>query len=216
MRLLEIASGENASISTVAKMKAWETTTLDIREVCNPDIVADVRLWDYKTYSPDHFQIVWASPPCDQLSQARSFKGDVEESDSISKAIFEILLYFKEGGAQVYCENPWNALRKRPHVQEFSPHINKVTYCSYDEGDNFPYKKATCIWNLSDSPWKPRGVCKNKCKFADGRVHFVWARHSGTNEQNIICKEKGLQHCWKTRELHRVPAALCREIIDAY
>jgi len=215
-RLLEIASGENASISTLAKTLGWETTTLDIREACKPDIVADVRTWDFKAFPADHFQIVWASPPCDQLSQCRSFKGDLEASDSVSKAVFEILMYFKGGGAQVYCENPWNALRRRPHVQEFKDKCNKVTYCSYDEGDNFPYAKATCIWNLSGSLWKPRTPCRNNCMFSDGKNHFVWARHCGTVEQNRICKEKGLQHSWKTRELHRVPPALCREILEAY
>ncbi len=50
--LLDIGSGENASISTVAKTLGWETTTLDIRDACKPDIVTDVRAWDYKAAFP--------------------------------------------------------------------------------------------------------------------------------------------------------------------
>ena len=35
-------------------------------------IVSDILKWDFTVYPPTHFDMVWASPPCIQYSQART------------------------------------------------------------------------------------------------------------------------------------------------
>ncbi len=55
--------GENQSISNVARELGWETLTLDSNPKCRPDVVADIREWDYRQYSNDHFDVVWGVAP---------------------------------------------------------------------------------------------------------------------------------------------------------
>ena len=61
MRVLELFSGTH-SVGKVAKQLGWDVVSLDLE--IEADINIDILDWDYKVYSPDSFDIVWASPPC--------------------------------------------------------------------------------------------------------------------------------------------------------
>ena len=75
MKTLELFSGENQSFSTCAERLGYETVTFDWR--CEATIQEDIRDWDNRTFPAATFAFVWASPPCDQISQLRSKTGDL-------------------------------------------------------------------------------------------------------------------------------------------
>ena len=213
MKTLEICSGENASFTRVAMELGYETLTLDCNPRCAADVCEDIRTWDYKAYPPDYFAVVWASPPCDQMSICNSSKPGLETADEVTCKILEICEYFT---AYAFVENPYSALPRRPHMSEFRDSLRVVNYCTYSEdGDVFPYAKKTAVYDLSQSPWIPRPLCDRKCAFCENGVHVSWARHGPTMAQRVQCDRLGIPHTFTTAELHRVPKALCREILQS-
>ena len=68
MRLLELFSG-TCSVGKVAEKLGFEVVSLDIK---NADIECDIMDWDYTTYEPKHFDVIWASPPCTEFSKAKT------------------------------------------------------------------------------------------------------------------------------------------------
>ena len=214
MRSLEICSGENASFSTVAKEFGFATTTLDCNPACKADIIENVLAWDYTAFPPDYFAVVWASPPCDQMSICNCKKPGLLTADTVAKKVLEICEFFRLGGAYVYVENPIAALPRRPHMREYHPFLKQINYCSYSaDGDVFPYAKKTAIYDLSQSPWTPRPLCDRKGRFCEDGVHVAWARHGPSKAQRLQCDRLGIPHTFSTVALHRVPKALIREIL---
>ena len=63
MRLLELFSGTK-SVGRAFEALGWEVTSLDADATTRPSICADIREWDYRTYPPGHFDLIWASPVC--------------------------------------------------------------------------------------------------------------------------------------------------------
>ena len=68
MRLLELFSGTQ-SVGKIAEPLGYEVTSLDLK---NADINTDILNWDYTTYKPEHFNVIWASPPCTEYSRAKT------------------------------------------------------------------------------------------------------------------------------------------------
>jgi len=69
MRVLELFSG-TGSVGKVASKLGWEVVSVDITDkLGHVDIIADIMKWDYKTYQPKHFDIIWGSPPCASFSK---------------------------------------------------------------------------------------------------------------------------------------------------
>jgi 23S rRNA G2069 N7-methylase RlmK/C1962 C5-methylase RlmI len=62
MRILELFSGTQ-SVSKAAKNMGCDVISLDMDFRTKPDIVADILHWDYKSYQPGQFDLIWASPP---------------------------------------------------------------------------------------------------------------------------------------------------------
>ena len=69
MRLLELFSGTK-SVGRAFEALGWEVTSLDADATTRPSICADIREWDYRTYPPGHFDLIWASPVCTEFSRA--------------------------------------------------------------------------------------------------------------------------------------------------
>ena len=63
MRLLELFSGTKW-VGRAFEALGWEVTSLDADATTRPTICADVQAWDYGTYPPGHFDLIWASPVC--------------------------------------------------------------------------------------------------------------------------------------------------------
>ena len=62
MRLLELFSGTN-SVGKIAEQLGYEIVSMDLK---NADINTDILNWGYTTYPLQHFDVIWASPPCTQ------------------------------------------------------------------------------------------------------------------------------------------------------
>lgn len=65
MLMIDLCCGLKGA-SEPFRLKKWDIITLDIEPLFNPDIIADVRSWQY---SGPHVNFIWASPPCDDYSR---------------------------------------------------------------------------------------------------------------------------------------------------
>ena len=68
-RLLELFCGTK-SVGRAFAAAGWEVVSLDIVSKFEPTILCDIRSWDYTTFPPGHFDMVWASPVCTEYSRA--------------------------------------------------------------------------------------------------------------------------------------------------
>ena len=66
MKLLELFSGTK-SVGKVAETFGFDVVSLDLTHA---DINTDILNWDFNIYEPEHFDVIWASPPCTEYSRA--------------------------------------------------------------------------------------------------------------------------------------------------
>ena len=212
MKVLELFSG-TGSVGKVCKEYDWDVLSLDIDE--RADVVCDILEWDYKTYPKDHFQMIWASPPCEKYSRltysniGRKLKdGTVvtmdsilkgyEQGDILVKKTLEIINYFNP--KVWFIENPQTgALKQRPFMKDI-PFID-VDYCMFCD---WGYRKRTRIWtNRGDLDTV---LCDYKC----GNVVRARGRLTGKNgfrHKTDVSWIKGSG--WKRLDLrHRMPPDL--------
>jgi hypothetical protein len=181
----------------VATEFGYETTTIDNDQRFNPDILADILLWQPKGY----YDVIWSSPPCTTFSVASigtHWKGVYEPKTEearigiklLNKTIKIIRLlkpkYF-------FIENPRGVMRKVISGLPEGTIRHTISYCQY--GDT--RMKPTDIWtNLKE--WKPKPICKN-----GDTCHQSAPRGSRTGTQGLKnAQERGI-----------VPKFLCEEII---
>ena len=92
MRVLELFSG-TGSVGNVCKALGMDVVSLD-REL-PADIRSDIMDWDYTTYKPKDFDVIWASPPCAEDSMAKTTGvRNIEEANRISQRTIDIIRYF--------------------------------------------------------------------------------------------------------------------------
>jgi site-specific DNA-cytosine methylase len=190
MRVLELFSG-TGSVSKVCKELGYEVFSLDLK---GADINVDILNWNYKTYPVGHFDIIWASPPCDTFSQLRKiwygrklkchteiFSKELEMRDRetiglpILKKTEEIINYFQP--ALWFIENPKTGAMKQYIDRPFFD----VDYCMY--GD-FGYKKSTRIWS-NKKDFNPL-VCDGNCdNMIDGKHKLTMCASRKRNQDYI-------------------------------
>ncbi|KAK3276308.1 hypothetical protein CYMTET_15607 [Cymbomonas tetramitiformis] len=122
VRILVLFSGTGSVEREFAKcFPSASVVTLDNDPRWQPDHLASMEDWDPTQYPPGFFDVIWASPPCTQYSQARTTGGppDLEGADKSVKCTLDAIEYLKP--KHWFLENPEgrypNALRLR---QDFS------------------------------------------------------------------------------------------------
>ena len=141
-RVLELFSG-TGSVGNEFVLHGFEVVSVDVDPKCEPTHTVDVLEWDYKSaYPPRWFDIIFASPPCDQFSHAktRGKKRDMTKSDLMVQRVLEMVAYFKP--EKWFLENPrLGLLKTRPYMKDI-PYVD-VDYCQFSD---WGYQKPTRIW----------------------------------------------------------------------
>lgn len=194
MRLLELFCGTK-SVGKVFQNGGWDVVSVDIIPEFNPTHCRDILEIDFK----DHFDVVWASPPCTCFSVAsigRHWKLGLPSDEAVmgNKLLSKTLEIINITRPKYwFIENPRGMMRTLPIMASLPKRT--VTYCKY--GDK--RMKPTDIWTNCDD-WKPKDPCNN-----GDTCHESAPRGSVTGTQGI----KG------SRDRSVIPEQLVLEIFNA-
>ena len=157
INVLELFSGTK-SVGKVCDSLGWNSVSVDL--LLPADHQVDIMNFDYKQYPKDYFDIVWASPPCTEYSQAKSTGiRDIEGSNKLVLKTLEIINYFDCN--YWFMENPKTGRLKDREVVKGLPFYD-IDYCMYSD---WGYKKQTRIWT-NKKDWNNlicdgKGTCGN-------------------------------------------------------
>jgi|TARA_Y100000310_G_scaffold341551_1_gene441051 hypothetical protein len=210
MKLLEICAG-STELSLYAKTKGVKTTTVDIKQFGNIDIVMDAEDIDLGMLLD--YDVVWFGTMCTSYSIAacghhrnENYEPQNDFGIKCDRMNTNIVNLFKEverinPDFIWYIENPVGILRKMPFMRGLNR--TTITYCSY--GDT--RMKPTDVWsnNIYDmfnlDGWQPRNKCFNgntKCQ------HEAAPRGSSTGTQGLK----------DNHERSKMPKELIEDIIN--
>lgn len=163
MKVLELFSG-TGSVGKCCKALDWEVVSLDIDE--RADIVCDILKWNYKIYDKDYFDVIWASPPCDEYSCMNYCRPekvpDIEGANKLVLKTLEIMNYFN--CYLWFIENPQTGLLKNQSFMKELPFYD-VDYCMY----NHIIRKRTRIWTNKKN-WNNK-LCDKSCGIIKDNKH---------------------------------------------
>ena len=126
MKLLELFSG-TGSVGSAFASAGWEVTSLDSDPKTDATIHEDILTWDYSTYPPGHFDVIWSSPCCTHYSCARrgaKTPRNLALADSLVLRSQEIISYFNPPAW--FIENPQTGLLKD------RPFMHSIPFCDVD------------------------------------------------------------------------------------
>jgi hypothetical protein len=212
MRVLELFSG-TGSVGKVCREKGWEVISLDLK---GADINTDILNWDYaNAYPVGHFDIIWASPPCDTFSAlARcNFTKDemMNRINTIGVPILRraeaIIDYFKP---QFYfIENPQTGLMKNYVTR---PHFD-VDYCMYS---NWGYKKRTRIWTnrTGFTPLLCNKECGNTIPNPTIPNSVIHINNCGNAYYRDLIRDQGIIVKQTQKDRYRIPPRLVEDLLN--
>lgn len=212
MRVLELFSG-TGSVGKVCRAKGWEVISLDLK---GADINMDILNWDYaNTYPVGHFDIIWASPPCNTfsaLSRAIFTKEEmINRINNIGLPILrkteEIIEFFRP--KYYFIENPQTGLMKNYMTKPYYD----VDYCMYSD---WGYKKRTRIWTnlIGFNPLLCNMNCGNTIINPDNG-NMVHVNNCGNTRLREILKKIGHVYKQSQKDRYRIPQKLIEDLVTA-
>ena len=185
-----------------------EVVTVDILPRWGPVHCEDILSWNYQQYKPRHFDVIWASPPCTEYSQAKTVGvRDLRAADRRVRRTLEIIKYLQPDF--YFIENPRGrapyGLHTRRCMQGLPPpHL--ATYCKY----GMPYKKPTHFWTNAplDAPLK---VCDvdEPCEFKRQHGRHEKMAQSGTSRRTSGESREGMGAGW---HVYGIPKTLLKQL----
>jgi site-specific DNA-cytosine methylase len=233
MRVLELFSGTH-SVGKICQEKGWEVISLDLK---GADINQNILEWDYTMYPVGHFDLIWASPPCDTFSNLRkswigrkikAHNGLVCTKELLIKDIEEIgLPILRKTEEIIDYFQPKYYFMENPQTGRMKEYVNRpfydVDYCMYSD---FGYQKRTRIWtNLEKfEPKKCNGNCGN-IFMSKHKVNFGGSKSVVDNGKLIKVKSKEQRTKYKDftnmqisnlskNERYRIPFKLIRSLFE--
>lgn len=215
MKVLELFSGSN-SVGNVCEKLGYEVISVDITDhdgFFSPTHLVDIMDFDYKQY--DHFDIIWASPPCINYSSlqatlyGKTIKGEfytkdihernMKQSDIIVNKTLEIIKYFNPG--LWFIENPaYSKLRERSMMKDIPNFV--VSYCKYSE---WGYRKNTRIWT-NKKDFVPK-KCKKDCtNMINGKHAYTIGARKGHPKRDAKYPSRYIQNS-------RIPPKLIEDLM---
>ncbi len=234
MRCLELFSG-TGSIGNVFKKKNIEVISLDIENVFEPTILCDIMEWNYKSYPPNYFDIITASPVCSNWSllkkswigrKSKSIRPDGgivcvnDIENDINKygkpmvdKMFEIIEYFKP--KYYWIENP-SASQMWKYVKDKYQHLglfyNRFDYCKYS---TYGYKKPTIFATNFKLKIEPK-LCNGNCD------NMIIIKNTGNKRipyrilhKNQIGNSKINNKSISKYDKYRIPPELIEELLES-
>ena len=134
LKVLDLFSG-TGTIATAFRRAGHEVDSLDLDPRFSPTLCVNVLEWKYKELPRGHYDVIWASCPCEQYSIARSkarAPRDLMLADSLVLRTQEIISWFAP--RCYFVEHPEGSLLWRRFKW---PRLVTTSYCSY----GFPYRK---------------------------------------------------------------------------
>jgi hypothetical protein len=152
-------------------------------------------------YNPGEFQLIVASPPCTEYSQAKTTQPrNYDEADKVVLKALEIIFWFKPKAWWI--ENPRTGhLKNRSFMQEF-PYID-VDYCQFAD---WGYQKPTRVWCSQNLSKLPDCVC-------DGVTCPCLQDFPASNQQRERLGGYGMK--FGTTQKFRVPEKLVEYLVSA-
>jgi site-specific DNA-cytosine methylase len=210
--VLELFSG-TGSVGKVCREKGWEVISLDLT---GADINTDILNWDYvSAYPVGHFDIIWASPPCNTFSILAHaiFTKDVmiDRINTIGIPILrraeEIIDYFKP--QYYFMENPQSGLMKNYVTRPYYD----VDYCRYC---NWGYKKRTRIWTnrTGFTPLLCNKECGNTIQHPLNPKRILHINNCGKTQQRQLLREQGISFKQTQNDRYRIPPRLLEDLFN--
>ena len=204
----------NHSIGKVAQTLGWEVTSVDINPKASPDHLLDILDFDETAYSKDHFDFIWASPPCESYSTGRTrakIPRDhaMEKADRLVSKTRQIIAYFCHDcngymGCHWAIENPaYSRMWTREVSRGLLENSCIASYCSFGT----LYRKNTRIAN-SFGLVLPRCSGVGICPAMIGSRHNEWAQRGANTKRGAVT-----QRNHSLDELHSIPSELCRSVL---
>jgi hypothetical protein len=195
LRVLDLFSG-TGSITKAFRSSGHECDSLDLDARFSPTFCVNILDWRFKALPRGHYDVIWASCPCENYSIARSTAPrDLMLADSLVLRTQEIISWFAP--RCWFVENPEGSLLWRRFTW---PRLVTTSYCSY----GFPYRKNTTIATNLDFSLRNKCGGAGVCSQMIGSQHRAHAQRGGG----------GATNAYHTRdELHRIPEGLCEDVV---
>lgn len=241
MYALELFSG-TGSVGKVLAERGYTVISVDLCEKYHtPTHLANILEWDYKQYPVGHFDMIWASPPCETFSvmrcswigrKNRHFGDNVITKEMIheqERTVGLPLLRKAQEIIEYFAPRRW--VIENPHTGRMKNYITQppktVDYCKYSD---WGYKKPTDIWTNNEEfiPKRCKNDCENMSENGNKKSHKSVLNghcHVIVDNKAIIINTKAMREKYKgvkrvklqdkthINDRYRIPARLVLDLI---